>query len=354
VTEELRDSLVARRLAAQLLSGPPARTSEQVVDRLLAVQGQDQRGVRLSIRSRSTGLTVADVDEALTSRRSLVLTWLNRGTLHLVTPEDYWWLHPLTTPQLVTANNRRLRQEGVDPVQADLGVEVVTEAVTLGPQTRSQLRSRLDSAGVPTRGQALVHVLLAASLRGRVVRGPMVGGEHAYVDVHDWLGDAPAPLDREEALARLARRYLAGHGPAEAGDLARWAGIPLREARLALVGIASQTVAYGDGLVDLADRSEAPTLPGPRLLGAYDPILLGWVSRQLFVGEHKDVVTSNGLFRPVALVDGRVVATWSLSGGTLAIRTLETVKAAALRSLKKEATEVLRFLGQPDGGVVLS
>jgi hypothetical protein len=59
------------RLAAQLLAGPPTRDPVAVVERLLAVQAQDGRGARLAIRARSTGLTVADVDRALTVDRSL-------------------------------------------------------------------------------------------------------------------------------------------------------------------------------------------------------------------------------------------------------------------------------------------
>jgi hypothetical protein len=55
----------------------------------------------------------------------------------------------------------------------------------------------LDRAGVPTAGQALVHVLFLATLRGLCVRGPVVGKEQAFVLVEDWL---PAPeVDRELA-----------------------------------------------------------------------------------------------------------------------------------------------------------
>ncbi|HWG65654.1 MAG TPA: hypothetical protein VG253_28565 [Streptosporangiaceae bacterium] len=38
--------LTAQRRAAQMLSGPPGASAEQVVRRLLAVQGQDGRGAR--------------------------------------------------------------------------------------------------------------------------------------------------------------------------------------------------------------------------------------------------------------------------------------------------------------------
>ena len=87
--------MIAQRLSAQLLAGPPAKDPVAVARRLLAVQGQDARGVRLAIRSRTTDLSVADFDRALTEERSLVITWLNRGTLHLVRREDFFWLHAL-------------------------------------------------------------------------------------------------------------------------------------------------------------------------------------------------------------------------------------------------------------------
>ncbi len=119
-------ALVATRLTSQLLAGPPATTADAVVERLLAVQAQDARAFRLNIRSRSSGLRAADVDRALTDG-ALVVTWLNRGTLHLVRADDYWWLHPLTTPQLHTGNRTRLAQEGVSEAQTDRGVDVIAD-----------------------------------------------------------------------------------------------------------------------------------------------------------------------------------------------------------------------------------
>ena len=180
--------LTRERLAAQLLSGTPARDPVAVAERLLAVQAQDPRGARLALRVRSEGLTAADVDRALAERR-LLITWLNRGTLHLVRSEDYPWLQALTTPPLLTGNARRLDQEGVAPAAAERGVAIVERALAdEGPLTRAQLRERLDAAAVPTKGQALVHVLMLACLRGLAVRGPTIGREHAYALVRDWLG----------------------------------------------------------------------------------------------------------------------------------------------------------------------
>src|SRR3954447_10686987 len=129
------------RLTAQLLAGPPARDPVAVAERLLAIQGQDPRGARLAVRARTRGLSAADVDRALTEERTLVITWLNRGTLHLVRSEDFPWLHALTAPTLLAANARRLGQEGVSPAAAERGVEVVERSLAEeGPLDRNALR----------------------------------------------------------------------------------------------------------------------------------------------------------------------------------------------------------------------
>ena len=129
-------SPIAERLTAQALSGPPLKRPVDVAGRLLAVQGQDPRGARLAVRARTSGLSAADVDRALTEDRSLLITWLNRGTLHLVRSEDYPWLHALTTPPLLTSSATRLSQERVTPRAAERGVETIERSlVEEGPLT---------------------------------------------------------------------------------------------------------------------------------------------------------------------------------------------------------------------------
>jgi winged helix DNA-binding protein len=318
-----------------------------VAERLLAIQAQDPRGARLAVRARTAAVSAADVDRALTDDRSLLVTTLNRGTLHLVRSEDYAWLHALTTPQLVTGNARRLAQEGVSAAASARGVAAIERALADGPLTRDELRERVRAANVPTGGQAFVHVVMRASLQGLVVRGPMIGRSHAFVLVRDWLGELP-PVDRDRALAELARRYLAGHGPADERDLAKWAGLPLRAARAGLGAIASELDRREGGLVALAGAG-ASELPPPRLLGAFEPVLMGWTSRVPILGAADGDVVAGGIFRPFALVRGAAAATWRLENGRVALSPFGRLSLADARALEEDAAAVVRYLAPERG-----
>jgi hypothetical protein len=341
IAVDTRPTPLTARLTSQLLAGPPARRPVDVAARLLAIQGQDVRASRLAIRARTTGLTIADVDAEF-QEGSLVSAWLNRGTLHVVRAEDLPWLHALTAPQSVARSLRRLAQDGVSADAAERGVQAIAEALAEhGPLTRGALEQHVAAARVPTAGQALFHVIMLASLRGVALRGPMLDGEPGYVLVRDWLGPLP-PVDRERALAELARRYLRGHGPADERDLAHWAGIGLREARSALAAIASSLTETGR-LVDLADRPY-PAEPEPKLLGPFDPLLVGWRSRAQLFGGETGAIASHGMLRAVALVEGRPRATWTLSRGAVEFRAFAPIDDDEATALRADADDVLRFL----------
>jgi hypothetical protein len=175
-------------------------------------------------------------------------------------------------------------------------------------------------------------VLFLATLRGVCVRGPVVGKEQAFVLLRDWL-PRPKPVAREKALRELATRYLASHHPATDRDLARWAGITLGDARKGLSGAKEPAV-------------EAAPLPGPTLLGPYEELLMGWESRDLVLGDNRQVVTMNGIFKPIALVKGKAVATWSLPRGKVQVEPFAPLASTVRTALQREAADVERFLAR--------
>ncbi len=120
--------------------------------------------------------------------------------------------------------------------------------------------------------------------------------------------DPPPSVEEDEALATLARRYLAGYGPADADDLARWSGLPITKCRRALEA-AGPLEPFGDllALPEAADPAAAPPSAAANLLGAFDTAMLGWASREPIVAAaHDDRIGGGaGMIRAVVLVDGR-------------------------------------------------
>src|SRR5205823_10508347 len=118
----------------------------------------------------------------------------------------------------------------------------------------------------------------------------------------------------------------------------------LGDARLGLARCGA--VQRADSLAALPPRLQrAPAaLPPPRLLGAFDPLLLGWASREPIVGPHRRIVTVNGLFRPFALADGRAVATWTVARGQVVLAPfapLDTQTRAPRNAAAADGTQFL-------------
>jgi len=339
--------MLAERLTSQALAGPPLQAPEEVAERILAIQAQDPVGARLAVRSRTKGLSGSDVDRALNDR-SLVISWLNRGTLHLVRSEDFGWLHSLTVPRLATANRTRLKQEGVSMKQAEKGSKLIIKALADGPLGRNEIREVLDGAGVPTANQALVHILLFTTIGGSILRGPVVEGDHKFVLVEDWLGPQEA-VDQEVALAELARRYLAGHTAADEKDLAKWAGITLGQARKGIEGISGE-IEENDGLLRLKKRRRTAKVPDVKLLGPFDPALHGWTAREFLLpeGVERSVVTINGIFKPTILIEGQVAGIWTRPAGKVTLDPFRDMTATEVTKVEKETAAVERFLGSGD------
>ena len=184
---------------------------------------------------------------------------------------------------------------------------------------------------------------MLACLRGIAVRGPLLGRTHAYALARDWLGP-PRPVERGRALAELARRYLAGHAPADERDLAKWAGLPLRDARAGLGAIAPELVRRRDGLLEPtgAGGDDAPRVC---LLDQWDPLLVGWRSREWLLAHYPRLGSPEAHYRPFAYVRGRAVATWSLRHGVVEIeRPFARLTRAELQALATDAADVERFL----------
>ncbi len=346
--QELR----ALRLQAQLLNHERAGDVATAVRRMVALQAQSTPAARLAVRSRSIGLTRDDVDRAC-SEAAVVRTWAMRGTLHMLAADDVRWIIRLLGPHFTRMGKRRRDQLGLDPDTCRRGLAAIERALAGSrPLTRAELMAAIAAEGVaidPT-DQAPAHLVHYAATFGLICRGPEVGAdEPTYVLLDEWVPPAPA-LERDEALARLARRYLAGHGPATSADLATWSGLPMPDARAALGHIAEDLVdldVAGTPMVTLAstDLATGRDTP-PRLLGRFDDYLLGYRGRDLILDPaHAKRILDGGMIQAAVVVTGRIVGTWRLERREIAVRPFTTLPRGSRRALRQEAADVGRFLG---------
>jgi hypothetical protein len=352
------DVLRALRLGAQLLAGGPARSVEEAVAQVVAVQAQAARPARLAVRARTTGLVAADVDRAAHTERTVVRSWALRGTLHMVAAADLRWMVGLLGPVFVKAGRRRREQLGLDERTCERALAAI-EKVLKGsrPLTRAELVERIAAEGtrIDPRTQAPPHLLGYAANQGLICRGPDVErDEPTYVLLDEWLPPA-RPRDRDDALADLARRYLAGYGPAALQDFVAWCGLPATDGKRAwrlLDGELGQVAVDGAELWALSEADlDPPRDCPPRLLGHFDALLLGYRGRELILDPTfaKRVQAGGGFVQPAVVVAGRVAGTWRLESrartARLTVEPFTTLPRGSRDGLRAEADDLARFLG---------
>jgi hypothetical protein len=359
MTTRLRAEGLARaRSHAQLLGGSRHLAAAEVVTTVVGVQAQDLGAAGLAVRARSRRATQAEVDGAL-AEGSLVLTWSLRGTRHLHAAEDLRWIIELVGPAAAAAGGARRRQLGLEGAAGEGAVRTLREALQRhGPLTRTQVKERLARVGVDPAGQAPIHVIRRAALQGVCVVVPDPGGEERFVLLDD-IVPAGGHMGREVAAAELARRYLRGYGPATRRDFAAWSGLDAGTTRDAWTEIAGAVdeVQTPIGAVSVlrtrrrsmlaASRRAAPV----RLLGAFDPLLLGYAGREPSLAADRAVKVNagGGMIKPTVLADGRVAGTWSSrrKGASLVVRVdaFARPRPRVLEDLEREVRDLGRFLG---------
>jgi Winged helix DNA-binding domain len=349
--------LGAQRLTdATRLDADPAAIARAVC----TVQAQSFDAARHQLRVRSTELTAGAVDRAFEEDRSVVRTWLMRGTLHLCAVDDLRWMLGVLGPNSNRLGESRRIGLGLDEAACRRAVAVMRKVLAHGPLPRRQIREHLVTAGVVDEpvGQLVIHLLFHAATIGAICCGPRMGRDDSFVLLDDWVPDSDGPRG-EAALVELARRYLMAYGPASVADFAAWSGLPSRLARAGMAGIGADRAAFPGALPGLytlgpvasGARSGRPVV---RLLGHFDTFLLGYRRRDL-VGDataeawiHQG---GGGWIRPVVCVDGWVVGGWRLDPRgkrfELTVTPFVPLSARVEAGIGREVDSISRFLERP-------
>ncbi|PZQ24604.1 MAG: winged helix DNA-binding domain-containing protein [Stenotrophomonas acidaminiphila] len=348
-------SLTARRLRAHGISAPVAASPADAVRHMTAMQAQDYHASLWAVGLRTKGSSLAQVEDAI-ARGEIVRTWPMRGTLHLLAREDVRWMVALLAPRVQAANAGRIARElGLDAATLARGQRVVEKALAAGvPVLRSDLYARMDAAGIASASQRGLHLLNWLAHESVICHGPRHGKQPTFVLMDAWVPPSAA-LDRDEALHRLALRYLQGHGPATAADLAWWSGLTQKDARLALTLASSTLEQETHDDTTWWWRSDAPAPSRSRavhLLPAFDEYLIGYRDRTpvLDTAQTRRVFSVNGLVAPTMIVGGRVAATWKRGSAVdddVVLDPFRVLDDAERAGIQRAVQHWRRFLGDP-------
>lgn len=314
----LADEVATQRLHHQQLAAPAFANPSAVVGWLGAVQSQDYAGAKWALGQRTQGnVTDAALDQAF-NRGAILRTHVLRPTWHFVTPADIRWMLALTAPRINAKLATYYRNLELDDAIFARSNAALTAALQGGQQlTRPHLTSVLAQAGIVT-GDLLriTHLLIRAELDGIICSGGRQGKQFTYALLDERAPHAK-PLDRDEALAELAKRYFTSHGPATLKDYVWWSGLTMSDAKVGLGLVEPQLV---HEVIDgqsywLAASAPLAEVGGPvvSLLSNYDEYIVGYTDRRaIFEPQHAPQLDerSNPLFMHTVVIDGQIAGTW--------------------------------------------
>jgi uncharacterized protein YcaQ len=359
-------ALLAWRVRRQHLAARvPREGAFDVVHDITALHAQLMSSAELTLWARVDGLERGDVESALWEDRTLVKTWAMRGTLHLLAADELrLWVAAQSGLKPRHHVPSWLRHHGLTREQADAMLDAIPAALDGRRLTRAELAAEVARlTGVEhldgkLRG-GFGDLLKPAAFRGDLCFAPNDGRNVRFARPDQWL--APwEPVDRDEAMRAVARRYLAAYGPGTRETFARWFGIssPAQAGKWlsALGDEAADVELEGERAVMLAADVEEAAAAEPegvvRLLPAFDHYVVAAprdADAVLATAERGRVYRPQGWLSPVLLVDGRMAGVWSherKSGRlTVAIEPFEALERWVRDGAEAEAERLAAFLG---------
>jgi hypothetical protein len=307
-------NVLRRRLVNQLLSGDSTKAPHEVVKILGAIQAQDYAGGEWSIGLRIPGSTISDIRKAI-SERQIVRTWAMRGTLHFLAGTDIDWMLRLLAPGLIAGLTRRYDELGLDERTFRKAGTLFTKFLKGGGQlTRKELVVMLEKNGISCEGQRAPFILHRASIDRVLCFGAKQEKQETHALFDEWV-PVKQSMERNDALAELARRYFTSHGPATIQDYMWWSGLRAEDARLGL-GMAEfwlRKISIEGNTYWMPKESVMikPAKQVVHLLPPFDSFLIGYKDRAASIDKKVlKMLRTGGMPDSTIMIDGNVVGKW--------------------------------------------
>ncbi|HLF33438.1 MAG TPA: winged helix DNA-binding domain-containing protein [Cyclobacteriaceae bacterium] len=309
------DNISIYRIINQHILGNRLKTVKEIARWMGAMQAQDYEMVKWALGIRLPGSGEQDIEIAI-RRGDIIRTHVLRPTWHIVSAEDARWMIRLTAPHIHAGMKSRHKQLEITGAVLTKSNRIIEKILASGEYaSRDELVAGFEKAGLPNTDNRAAHLLVCAELDMLICSGPSHGKKATYA-LFDKRVPESKPLLREEALAKLAGRYFSSHGPATLKDFTWWSGLPATDARQGLESAKSGLYSEksGDetywfkGSLTAPLKKSFPAL----LLPGYDEFIISYKDRSAVIPTEKfrQAISSNGIFWPVILVDGKAAGMW--------------------------------------------
>ncbi|HEY0156949.1 MAG TPA: winged helix DNA-binding domain-containing protein [Thermoanaerobaculia bacterium] len=336
-----RRALNRALLARQLLLTRAALPPQKAIEAVGGLQAQEAKPPYLALWTRLEGFTRDALHDAI-GRRKVVRGTMMRGTLHLVSRNDYLSWRPALQPALSRI------AEGItkNAYDAEALCGIAREFFEEQPRPFEELRERFPK----TDARAMAYTV---RLHLPLLMVP---------DESTWSYPPNAPFAVAEtfleaklkpaAPKELVLRYLAAFGPATPADFQNWSG--LAGARALFDELRPKLETFRDEkkreLFDLPNalRPDEDTDAPVRLLGEFDSAILGHADRSRIIDdEHRPrVATKNLRILPTFLVDGFVAGTWAIEKKKVDLTPFVKLDKRTRAALEEEGERLLRFVSE--------
>jgi len=326
--------VLAWRMRRQLIEPIGTSSVTEVVRRLCGVQTQVASSAELAIRVRRQASRHGEVARALSEGR-LIKTWANRGTLHLLTPEDGGAVLSLMASGRMWELPSWERYFGMtskhwdvlrDAVREALDGKVMTREEVIGAIVAQRKLRHLD--GELRSGWGTLFKPLA--WQGELCFGPMRGNRVTFMRPETasarWAG-VPEP---DDAAPGVIAAYLSAYGPATIGNFRNWLilhRVSARQVRIwfkALGKRIAEIEVEGEPRYilskDLDELASSKPTTAVRLLPGFDQYVLGPGTKDghIIPAKRRTTVSKQaGWIAPIVVADGSVKGTWELNGDRL-------------------------------------
>ncbi|MDR0917410.1 MAG: winged helix DNA-binding domain-containing protein [Oscillospiraceae bacterium] len=267
----------------------------------------------------------------------LTKTWLYRGTLHGVDPDDL--------PLLLALHQGETwfeRQYG--RAFADNATEEVVRCLEDGIYSRQEMRQifsdtydrrMIDDLFSPWGG-----IFVGLARRGIVAFRDMTSRDFDLIAVDD----IPS---FDDAFPEALRRYFAAYGPSTTADAAWFMGLSADHFKAADLSAFNSFELDGKRFYYTDEPEKLPDIPKVQILAGFDPLIVSYSDRGAVLPDEykRAVILTSGICMPTVAVDGRIAGLWSIKKRDPVV---EFFTSQPKRIRDKAAEQVERIIRAPE------